>query len=528
MSEQFPPSDEPTRMGPPQGQDVPPTAPGSWPAPQPTQPPAQAPGWAPPQPSPYGDPYGQPPAGDPYGQPPAGGPSWGAPAPQPGYGGPGGPGGPGYGGPGGPGGPQGPWDQGPTPPGGGGRKGLIIGAVVLTLALVGGGIAAAVALSGDDGDDDAKGKDDTSQAAQPTESTAAPTESTTAAPTFEAANFDEVSRVCQGEAMSNAAAWDPASPVGMPFMTPYAGSSGWGFMPGASTKSWNLSDYGAFETVNFVVCVEGTPAAAASPQQCTTDGESYEWTPLDYAVTIREAATSEVLKEFEADPETSTGCPSFAAVRDGKASTLPDTDAITGSVDAWLVEAGAGGSGDGSDDGTGDSGDTGTGGASFEATSYFDLPRVCMGGAATNLPAFDAASAKGIGALTSPKEPNYGGNLTVGLNEKWGIDVPQWAKTSFVVCAEGTPSASVKPRKCKASQEKKKGPFMLVQYDYALTVREASTGKVLTELETLKPEFDTCPMFAFIDESGEYTPTPDTREIDDRVNAWLAKEAGKK
>ncbi|WP_235734911.1 hypothetical protein [Nocardioides alcanivorans] len=137
-----------------------------------------------------------------------------------------------------------------------------------------------------------------------------------------------------------------------------------------------------------------------------------------------------------------------------------------------------------------------------------DLARVCLGGAATNAPSFDAKSAKGLGALNTEKQPNYSGNLSVGPNEKWGIDVPDWAEANFIVCVEGEPSASVKPRKCKASEEKDKGRFDFVQFDYELTVREVATGEVLTELETLTPEFDSCPMFAFLDEDRVYTPTP--------------------
>lgn len=507
MSEQFP-SDEPTRMGPPEGQDVPPpTAPGSWPPPPqqpaawPNQPPAGS--WPAPGQQPPANPYG-PPAGTPG--------AWGPPQ------GPGGPAGPG-----GPGGPQGPWGPPNQPPSGGGRKGLVIGAVLLVLLLVGGGIAAAVALSGDDdGDDGAKGSEETSQTEDPTEATSEDVEGTTAGtsgPSFEATNFDEVSRVCQGEAMSNAAAWDPAAPVALPFFNSPEEPEVYRSMPLGASQSWTLKEYGAFETTNLVICAEGTPSATAEVQQCTDEDGSYEWHPYDWAVSLRAAATGEVLGELDPYLEEQTGCPSWAVVdEDRTAHTMPDTGAIESAIGAWLVQAGSGESGE----------DGQTGAAPFEATSMYDLARVCLGGAATNQPAFDPKTAKGIGALNTEKEPNYGGNLSIGTLDKWAADYRSWQKVSFIVCADGQPSATVKPRKCKASQEKKKGRFDFVQFDYTLTVREVATGEVLTELDTLVPEFDSCPMFAFLDEDNVYTPSPDSSEIREQVNAWLAQEGGRK
>ncbi|WP_235734912.1 hypothetical protein [Nocardioides alcanivorans] len=161
--------------------------------------------------------------------------------------------------------------------------------------------------------------------------------------------------------MSNAAAWDPAAPVGLPFFNsldepdvPFHAAR---CLAGAGPQ-----EYGEFETTNFVVCAEGTPSSTVEPQQCEDEREgAYEWQPTDWNVSIRAAATGEVLKELDPYAEKQTGCPSYAVIRDGKAHSMPDSRSIESAIGAWLVEAGAGEPGD----------DGSTGAAPFEATSYF-------------------------------------------------------------------------------------------------------------------------------------------------------------
>ncbi|WP_187366844.1 hypothetical protein [Nocardioides dongxiaopingii] len=292
---------------------------------------------------PQGPPSGPPPGGPPYGGPPYGGPPYGGPP----YGGQP----PGWGG-------QPPYGQpGPGGPGGGGsRRGLWIGLGVLALVLVVGvGTAIGFVVSGDDdGDGDDTARDDNTSApadpstpaesdspTEPEEPEPSPVEPTETEPAegtgtpFTAEYGSDVGDVCDGGAMSNAAAYDPASPKISPFKQ-LPGNDLWLSQYVPSDKPYYV-DYEDFEKVSVVACL--TPGEPADQVKCeSTDADdkpiTYTYVTVPYSLRFAEAATGRDLgtaPDLEA-PEAS--CPFIAFIEDGRAYSSIDDEALQAAIAA--------------------------------------------------------------------------------------------------------------------------------------------------------------------------------------------------
>jgi hypothetical protein len=344
MSDQHPSGDEPTRAA------------GSGPDPQSGQP---QPPWGQQPPGgqqPYGQqaPYGQQPYGgqpDPYGQQP------GPYGQQPGQYGQQGP----YGQPGqygqpGPYGQQGPdqtqqmpgWGQGghgAPPPGYGGGPGgpgegdgsgrkkrmLIIGGAAAAVLLLIGGITAAVALGGDD-DEDTRATDESSETTEPTEEPSEEAAETTEDPseepaeepaepsgeTFTAEYFSDVGDVClgEGQGMTNAAAYDPASPTVLGVMNYRGREDSYGLEASSGyDKPWKV-EYDDFEKVQVVGCVSLVEGSEEKTMECeTTDVDdkkiTINWHSQDFTMVFREAATGALLAEGPSITAPASECPTF-------------------------------------------------------------------------------------------------------------------------------------------------------------------------------------------------------------------------
>lgn len=164
-------------------------------------------------------------------------------------------------------------------------------------------------------------------------------------------------------------------------------------------------------------------------------------------------------------------------------------------------------------------------GGSFTAEYQRDLAQVCTGAAMSNAKPFDPATAKVTAFLDSPKDEDWSGYASVGINEKFEARYDEFLDVTMVACVSGTPSASVEPQKCESKDnDGKKVTYTYAPYDYQPVYREAATGQVLFEGTLIEPPFDDCPMFAFIDSSGEYTPSADSDSMDEDIKEWLKQQ----
>lgn len=162
---------------------------------------------------------------------------------------------------------------------------------------------------------------------------------------------------------------------------------------------------------------------------------------------------------------------------------------------------------------------------SFTAEYQRDLGQVCTGAAMANAKPFDPATTKVAAFLDSPKDADWSGFVSVGINEPFETEYAEFLEVTMVVCVTGAPSASVPPVQCETEDnDGKKVTYTFAPYDYQPVFREAATGQILFEGTEIKPPFSDCPMFAFIDTDGEYTPSVDGDSIDADINAFLKKQ----
>ena len=142
---------------------------------------------------------------------------------------------------------------------------------MLAVLLVIGGIAGAVALTGGD-DDSGSASGGTSETADPSETASGPTESPTeATPTEETESADpaptgsgepftaeynfDVEKVCNGGAMTNAAAYDPSKPKIMGFYNKVDDPERWIGDSSGYGQPWQV-EYDDYKEVSVVACMK--------------------------------------------------------------------------------------------------------------------------------------------------------------------------------------------------------------------------------------------------------------------------------
>jgi hypothetical protein len=224
---------------------------------------------------------------------------------------------------------------------------------VLAVLLVIGGIAGAVALTGGDDDKDSA-SGGTSESADPTESAStatSPTESTATeetdspdpAPTgsgepFEAEYNSDVGDVCNGGAMTNAAAYDPANLKIMPFRNRVDDAEYWTSDSSGYGESWKV-EYDDFEEVNVVACMKAGEQGQGIKCQAENSKDEkidYTYVPVDYTLTFVQAQTGEVIGEGDPLPSSEKDCPFVAFIDDdGKSYSTPDEDDVVAAVKAY-------------------------------------------------------------------------------------------------------------------------------------------------------------------------------------------------
>lgn len=155
---------------------------------------------------------------------------------------------------------------------------------------------------------------------------------------FTAVESGDVGEVCQGQAMSNAAALDRGAPVGLAFATWYDDERR-DVNALFLERTWVLP-FDDFEDTSVVACAtasESLDAAAAVP--CDVSDVTFAVAPSSWTVELREAATGEVLATApEPVPGTAPECPEVAPlhVADVMPSD-PDAVAIGDAADALVA-----------------------------------------------------------------------------------------------------------------------------------------------------------------------------------------------
>ncbi|WP_167736412.1 hypothetical protein [Nocardioides sp. 1609] len=227
--------------------------------------------------------------------------------------------------------------------------------MVALVLVIGVGTALGFALSGDDdNDDDRRASDDNTSApvdpstpaetdspADPDPEDPEPVEPTETEPAegtgtpFTAEYGSDVGDVCDGGAMSNAAAYDPAAPKISPFKQ-LPGNDLWLSQYVPSDQPYYV-DYEDFAKVSVVACL--TPGEPADQIECeSTDADdkpvTYTFVTVPYSLRFVEAATGRDLGTAPDLAAPAADCPFVAFIEDGRAYSSVDDEELQAAIAA--------------------------------------------------------------------------------------------------------------------------------------------------------------------------------------------------
>lgn len=183
--------------------------------------------------------------------------------------------------------------------------GLVIGGIVFLL-LIGGIIMAVIASSG------AK-KSTTTNTTDKTAVKSGPADTSTSKAAYTAKYTSELSKVCDGIPIANAAAYTSKSAAIIQAYEMSPEKTTWSSVSVGYGKSYDLPEYNDFEKVSVVVCAKATTGAETPSIPCT--GKSTDpvvnYHSAKYTVTFYEARTGKKIGDETTVESPADNCPSF-------------------------------------------------------------------------------------------------------------------------------------------------------------------------------------------------------------------------
>jgi hypothetical protein len=225
-----------------------------------------------------------------------------------------------------------------------GRKSRTLLIVIVLVLLLAGGGAAAYFLTRKDSP--ASQSANTNTQSNDGESTDEPAQDQpTEVPAITAQNTSDFDAVCDGKAISNAAAYtDNKSAVIYTFRNKPTTPDSWSSILVGYGKSYYLEDLDKFTELNTVACLKFDAGDAGQGIQCeyTSSGQAVTVTykPLTYTMTIREAKTGKQIGDTQKIDGPAKECPS-SVLYDQATKTAyadPDEDAIEAAFDKFVQQ----------------------------------------------------------------------------------------------------------------------------------------------------------------------------------------------
>jgi hypothetical protein len=221
------------------------------------------------------------------------------------------------------------------------RKLLIV--IVLVLLLAGGGAAAYFLMNKDDSTRQTNNTTSDSESENTENSEQSNQDETPSVAAITATSTSEFDAVCDGGAISNAAAYtDSKSAVIYTFHNKPTSPDSWSSIFVGYGKSYYLEDLDNYADINTVACLKYDAGDAGEGKACeyTSSGQTVTVTykPLTYTMTLREAKTGKQIGDTQKIDGPATECPS-SVLYDQATKTAyaePDEDALEAAFDTFV------------------------------------------------------------------------------------------------------------------------------------------------------------------------------------------------
>ena len=157
------------------------------------------------------------------------------------------------------------------------------------------------------------------------------------------------------------------------------------------------------------------------------------------------------------------------------------------------------------------------------ANSLSDFDVVCDNGSISNAAAYEKPYK--VTAFASNSTTRSASTVSLPFGADYNADYKDYAATNIVACLAEKEGSAVKSKTCdfKSGGETVKLDFYALKY--ALTLREAKTGKLIKELGEVNGPATTCPFFvSYSKDDPKYYARPDSDAVGMAIEKFIAQQ----